>query len=207
MEPTAEKNYSKLEWLFFMVIVPVLFISILTVILLWFLDVDVKEKVLNGLNQVPVIEKLIPDVPVPVTPVSTSNTSSTTNPQLEKAVADLKTNLGDKDSQIKQLQTDIANKDLEITQLKQQIKDILAQNESNQKTNQNQQEEWSNLAKIYANMNPKNAANIIANLEVQQAAKVLSQMSVESQSLILEKMDPKVAAKLSTNLKSMTVVN
>jgi len=202
MEPTAEKNYSKLEWLFFMVIVPVLFITILSVILLWFLDYDVKGKILTSLNQVPVIEKIIPDSYVTQ---STKQTSAKPDPQQEKMMQELKSALDQKNAELKKLQTDNSSKQAEIDQLNRQLEKLNKQNQIKSTTDQSNQQEWANLAKIYSNMEPANAASILANLNEQDAANILSQMSVDSKSLILEKMDPKKAANLSMKLKVVSV--
>ncbi|WP_339063321.1 MotE family protein [Tepidibacillus marianensis] len=202
MEPTAEKNYSKLEWLFFMVIVPVLFITILSVILLWFLDYNVKEKILTSLNQIPVIEKLIPDSQVNQS--AKQNAVSNPNPQLEKTIQELKSTLDQKNSDLKQLETDNSTKQAEIDQLKQQMTDLANQTQKKSTTDQTNLQEWINLAKVYSNMDPMNASSILANLNEQDAANILSQMSVDNKSFILEKMDPKKAASLSLKLKTTT---
>ncbi|MFV9509857.1 MotE family protein [Tepidibacillus sp. LV47] len=199
MKPTAERNYSKLEWFFYIVIIPILFITILSIILLWFLDFDVKGKILTYLNQIPVIEKIIPDSQV--NPQLNGNNAPNQNAQWEQTIQELKTTIEQKNNQIKQLESNIKTKDTELAQLKQQLNDVTKQIETN--TTLKQEQVWADLGKIYENMNPKNAANILSNLDEQEAANIINQMSVESKSSILEKMDPKKAASISTKLKGL----
>ena len=192
MGPTAERNYSKLEWFFYIIILPIIFISILTVTLLWFLDFD--NEILEKLNHIPVIEKLIDDEQFNNNDILSINNSKE---QFLETIDTLKKTITDKDSVIAETEKKVTLKDEEINLLKQQIEDLEAKLEAKKSLEQSRQERMAELAKIYANMNPQNAANIISNLSYEEAILILEQMNVDSKSSILEKMDQEKAAELT----------
>jgi len=197
-QPTAEKGYSRLEWFFYIIVLPVLFISILTIVLLWFLDYDLKGKVLMTLNEIPYVEKLIDDQQFNNYDNLTINNSKE---QLEATIAELKNTLTNSQLALTQVENQTANKDQQIAELQEQIDDLLAQLSVKNTSEKTREEEIAELAKVYANMNPKNAAGIIASLDATEALLILSQMSVDTKSAILEKMDLQTAAELSILLK------
>lgn len=198
MEPTAERNYSKLEWIIYIVILPLIFISILTITLLWFLDYDVKSKILMTLNQVPLIEKLIDDDKLIKEEISISDGMSE---NLKVKVSDLENTLTEKDSILAENEQKLIKQDEEIKKLNQQIEELQAQLQVENVSAQTRDQEIAELAKVYANMSAKSAANIISELGYEEAALVLGQMNTESKSKILEKMEPKQAADISILLK------
>lgn len=197
MEPITDKNYSKLEWMFYIIILPVMFISILTGVLLWLLDYDMKTKFLETLNQIPVIEKLIDEENIN----SNSELPSLNKEQLQLKIEELSVTLNEKNQTLSLVEKEVFTKDEEINQLKEQVKILEEQLKKKIVSDQNREAEIADLAKIYANMNPKNAANIISNLTSTEAVMIFAQMSVEAKSKILEKMDPVKAADLSILLK------
>ncbi|MFT9487536.1 MotE family protein [Tepidibacillus infernus] len=198
MEPAEQQSYGKLEWFFYIVILPVLFIAILTGILLWALDYDVKEKIYSALNRVPYIEKLVPsESNIPTQDQKVNNK----NPELETQIKELKASLSEKNNSIQQLEQSITTKDVEIQKLNRQIVDLTKQVDEKKFSDQSREQDIANLAKIYTNMSPKSAANIISNLSNSEAVLILAQMNLDAKSQILEKMNPDKAADLSILLK------
>lgn len=198
MEPSSERNYSKLEWLFYIIILPVLFVSIITITLLWFLDYDVKTNLLKAFNKVPGIEKLIYDEQTIEDGYMSTNPSKE---EMQLTLEELRKSLNEKDILLTQAEEDALDKDEEIARLNAQVKELEAKLNEKNTSDKAREDEIAELAKVYSNMNPKNAANIISNLSTEEAALILSQMTVDSKSKILEKMDPKSAANILILLK------
>lgn len=198
MEPSSERNYSKLEWFFYIIILPVLFVSIITITLLWFLDYDVKTGLLKAFNKIPVIEKLIDDEQFIEDGYISTNPSKE---EMQITLEELKKTLDEKNTMLTKAEEDALDKDEEIARLNAQIDELEAKLDEKNISDVEREEEIAELAKVYSNMNPKNAANIISNLSVEEAVLILSQMNVDSKSKILEKMDPKTAADISILLK------
>lgn len=198
MSQETEKGYSKIEWLFYIIILPIIFISILTVVVLWFLDYDVKEKVFMALNNVPVIEKLIDDEQFTEVNYVNKNLSKD---ELQFQVDELKITLNEKNQVISQNDIIISAKDEEIILLNEQIDALKIEINEKNTSEKTREQEIADLAKIYENMNPKNAANIISYLSLEESALILKSMSLEAKSSILEKMDQRKAADISILLK------
>ncbi len=189
MEASPERTNSKLEWFFFIFILPVLFISLLAFILLWFLDYDLKENVFASLNQVPVIEKIIPDGEN-----SKPVDSQTMITNLQKAV-------NQKDQSVLQLEAELKAKEEEMLKLQQRIEGLEQENKTVLLEEEERIEDLKKLAKVYENMSAKNAAKILEELSYEEAVLIFGQMGLEPKSKILEKMDPKKSADLSVLLK------
>lgn len=198
MEPSSERNYSKLEWLFYIIILPILFVSIITITLLWFLDYDVKTNLLKAFNKVPGIEKLIDDEQIIEDGYMSTNPSKE---EMQLTLEELRKSLNEKDMLLTRAEDDALDKDEEIARLNAQVKELEAKLNEKNTSDKAREDEIAELAKVYSNMNPKNAANIISNLSTEEAVLILSQMTVDSKSKILEKMDPKSAANISILLK------
>lgn len=198
MEPTYEKNYSKLEWVFYIIILPILFVSIITITLLWFLDYNVKLKFLEAFNKIPGIEKLIDDEQFNDRGYISSNPSKE---ELQVTLEELKKTLDEKNNLLIQAEVHMLEKDEEIASLNTQIDGLGDRLNEKNVSELEREEEIAELAKVYSNMSSKSAANIISNLSTEEAILILSQMSVDSKSKILEKMDPKLAADISIRLK------
>ncbi len=193
MKPHMERSYSKLEWFFYIIVLPVIFISILIITLLWFFDYNVKNTILSTLNKVPVVEKFIDDSQLN----NNNGLSINNNEQLQKTIIDLKNTITDNNTILKEEGIKISAKNEEIGKLNDQIKELQAKLNEKATSEQTREQEITNLAKLYSNMNPQNAANIISNLTTNEAILVLGKMNIDSKSKILEKMDQKKAANLS----------
>jgi len=186
METTAEKKHSKLEWMFYIIVLPLLFISILSGILMWFLGYDVKTNALQVLNKVPVIEKLIDDKQFE----KQTEVTKTVDPIIK-----LQDTLREKEETIIEYQNMVDKKEKELKLLDQKLSDVL---ENQLKLKQDQTESLNtndkDLAKLYSNMNVKSAASILSTLSNDEAVQILSQLNMETKGQIVEKMDPSKAA-------------
>ncbi|MGD9677117.1 MAG: MotE family protein [Vulcanibacillus sp.] len=200
MSQGVEKSYSKLEWILYIIILPILFISILTVVVLWFLDYDVKGKIFSVLNKVPVIEKLIDDDYY----ADKDNTNINLNiDDLQFQLENMKETLNVSNQTIESFESTVTKKDDEINELYLRIAELEKQISEKNLSEITREQEIAELGKVYANMNPQNAAKIISYLETEEAALILKSMNIEAKSNILEKMDVEEAAKISILLKDL----
>ncbi len=198
MSQATDKGYSKIEWLFYIIILPIIFISILTLVVLWFLDYDVKQKVFLELNKIPVIEKLIDDEQFNEVGYINKNLSID---ELHFQIDELKTTLNKINMDISLNENIILAKDEEILLLNEQIDAMQIEISEKNISQKTREQEISDLTKIYENMNPKNAASIISYLSLEESVLIMKSMSLEAKSSILEKMDQKIAADISILLK------
>jgi flagellar motility protein MotE (MotC chaperone) len=192
-----EREYSRWEWFFYMILIPALFASLLGGVLLSLLGVDVLGKILNWGNTIPYVEKVVPDP----SPESVSKEVA-----LDKQVTTLQQEQVKSKQTITSLQEEATKKDATIQALQKQVQDLQKTMEDKRTTDEERQKQYQDLAKLYTTMSPKNAASIVENLSLQESVTVLTKMKPEQRAAILEKMDPKKAADISILLKD-TVVN
>ena len=196
-----EREYSKLELFFYMILIPALFASLLGGVLLSFLGVNVLGNVLQWANSIPYVEKMIPDE-------YASGEAETAEPE-EKAsqlLAEMQAEQAARLQQIASLQEETQKKDAAIQALEKQVQDLNKLLEEKRASEAERQQQYQDLAKVYTTMSAKNAAAIIQNLSLEESVAVLTMMKPQQRADILAKMDPKQAADISILLKD-TVVN
>lgn len=198
-EIQEEREYSKWEWFFYMIVIPALFASLLGGVLLSFLGVNVLGNVLQWANSIPYVEKIIPDEYVTAPDVDETE-------NLNQQLARLQAEQADSQQMIATLQGEAEKKDAMIQALEKQVQDLNKLLEDKRASEAERQQQYQDLAKVYTTMSAKNAAAIIQNLSVEEAVAVMTKMRPQERADILAKMDPKQAADISILLKD-TVVN
>lgn len=191
----AEKSYSKLEWFFYIIFLPLLFTVLLTVILLYFMGYDTLNTALKWGNSVPVVERVLPE-PKPE-PGEMADQASIN----ENRVKDLRTENAQKEQTITELRSEVQAKEQSIKELENQIEELNASLEEKKTDEDQRQQEIGQLAQLYASMRPGNVAPILENLTMNEAVLMLEAMSNNDRSDILSEMNPQTAADLSILLK------
>jgi len=198
-EIQEERAYSKWEWFFYMILIPALFATLLGGVLLTLLGVNVVGKALAWANTIPYVETIVPDTAV-------DSAQADPEADLEKQVVTLQTELAKNKQTIDAFQTETQKKDATIQALQKQVGDLQKMLEDKRSTEEERQQQYAELAKLYTTMSPKDAAAIIENLSMEESVTVLTKMRPEQRADILSKMDAKKAADISILLKD-TVVN
>ncbi|OAJ75409.1 hypothetical protein AYJ08_04590 [Brevibacillus sp. SKDU10] len=195
-EIQEEREYNRLEWLLYIIVIPALFASLLAGILASLLGYDVVGSVKDWLNNIPYVEKLIPD---------DTPTSQTVEGSKEDSKTETKAQVNEEAAKSKQaadqLQKEVSQKDSTIAALQKQIANLQKATEEKRIEEEERQKQFQDLAKIYSSMSAKNAAAIVSNLSKEEAVVVLSKMKTDEQAQLLAKMDPKKAADISILLK------
>ncbi|GAB7388220.1 hypothetical protein BSNK01_20570 [Bacillaceae bacterium] len=201
MASTEEKAYSKTEWLFYIIILPLAFTLMLTLILLQMLGYNMAGTLLDLGNKIPYVEKLIPDR---ATEAGAATADEDDDPDILKeklALADR--TIVEQRKQIDQLQEKISERESEIQRLEAELAKMKQdmQQKTEQEAQQEREKDLKELSALYASMSPSKAAPILENLTLEEALLVLRAMDNEARADILEKMDPRRAADLSILLK------
>lgn len=197
-EIQEEREYGKWEWFFYMIVIPALFASLLGGVLLSLLGVNVLGNVLHWAKSIPYVEKLVPDQYAEVP-------GSDPKEELNKQVSTLQNDRTKSQQAVSSLKEETAKKDATIQALEKQVQDLQKQMESKRATEEERQQQYTDLAKVYTTMSAKNAAAIIENLSLEESAAVMTKMKSGQRADILAKMDPKKAADLSIMLKDQVV--
>lgn len=190
MEQEAHR-YGKLEWILYIVVLPLLFTALLSGIILQFLGVDVTGKIVSAARAVPVVNQVLPQEEQPANA-----------PTLEQEQAKQLQELQDKTQALEktkaQLEEDLVKKNAEIEKLNKQLED-LKKKEKEETAKQPVKDPVKERAQVYAEMSPAKAAAIISQLSVTEAKQLLSKMSSDQQAAILEKMEPAIAARMMSS--------
>lgn len=197
-EIQEEREYGRWEWFFYMIVIPALFASLLGGVLLSLLGVNVLGNVLHWANSIPYVEKLVPDE-------YATAPDSEEQPNMDKQVATLQQDHAKNQQQITALKEESAKKDATIAALEKQLDDVNQAMEDKRATEEERQKQFTDLAKVYTTMSPKNAAAIIENLKLEESVTVMTKMKPAQQADILAKMEPKKAADISILLKDSVV--
>ena len=179
-EIKEEKSPGIFQKLFYLVLIPLLFVVAILLIIATYTNFNVFEKVSE----------------------ITQSLSLSSGEKSEEATIDF-------DQKIVELEAEIKEKDVEIEQLKSQLEKANLQAEQNlakQQQLQNQIEsleiqqkeskkEFNEIISAFKQMSAKSAAPIIMEMSDEKALKILSNMDSKTLSAILSKMDPEEAAR------------
>ena len=198
-EIQEEREYSKWEWFFYMIVIPALFASLLGGVLLSFLGVNVLGNVLQWANSIPYVEKIVPDE------YAAATSEAEKEEDLNQQLAQLQQEQADSQQEIATLQGEAEKKNATIQALEKQVQELNNMLEAKQATEEERQQQYQELAKVYTTMQAKNAAAIIQNLSLEEAVAVMTKMRPTERADILAKMDPKQAADISILLKDSVV--
>ncbi|MFD2371298.1 MotE family protein [Brevibacillus sp. GCM10020057] len=197
-EIQEEREYGRWEWFFYMIVIPALFASLLGGVLLSLLGVNVLGNVLHWASTVPYVEKLVPDK-------YAAAPGSDPKEELTKQVSTLQNEHLKSQQALSSLKDETAKKDSTIQALEKQVEDLKKQLEDKRTSEEERQQQFADLAKVYTTMSPKNAAAIIENLSLEESVAVMTKMKPNQRADILAKMDPKKAADISIMLKDSVV--
>ncbi|ASS75647.1 hypothetical protein CIG75_12040 [Tumebacillus algifaecis] len=180
----AEHRYSKMEWLFYIIILPLLFTALLSGIILQFLGFDVTGKIANAAREIPVVSSFLPEEEETVTGQPSADAEK------QKRIQELQDKVTALESEKQQTESDLKKKDGEIARLKAKLAEFET------KTDKTQKDPILAQAEVYADMKPSKAALVLSQLSVTEAKQLLSKMSSSAQAAILEQMEPAIAAKI-----------
>ncbi|WCN39095.1 MotE family protein [Aneurinibacillus uraniidurans] len=202
-EIAEEQSYSKMEWFFYIIFIPLLFTLVLSAIIAQMFGYNVVGMLAKGLNQVPVVEKLIPDSAVPNSK-KTTQTETTTAKQDTRA-DDLQKQIDLKNKEIDKLKQaqGTENNTQDQMQNQNQAQDPAAAQALKQKAEEERLKKTKQLAKIYTSMSAGKAAPILEKMPPAEAAILLQAMKAEDRSAIMAKMNPKIAADMTVLMKQM----
>lgn len=184
----TEKDYSKIQWFIFVILIPLLFAITLSLVILTVAGMNVFDLAKKYGEKVPVISSMIDD----------ENDKATSD---ENSVFQLKATVEDQKATIANFEAQITEKDETIKALQEEVKKLTEelQQIKNEKNKVNKSIE--DIASMYAEMSSKNAAAILTELENEEAVDILLEMDNEARGAIFSKMEPIKAAELTRLLK------
>lgn len=200
MENGDEKKHGRLEWMFYMILLPLLFTAILTGILLWFIGYDVKGILQNWGNSIPYVEKIVPGASPDAQKAAPAAPAVDEMEIWKKKNAELNLKLKEQQQDQEKLKKAVEEQDGKVQQLQQENEQLKQMVEEEKEKKQQQEEKRKEMAELYTAMSPSKAAPILEQLPIPQTVEILKSMGTEERGAVLAKIDPVIAAKITTEL-------
>lgn len=179
-----EKSYSKIQWFFLVIFIPIVFTAILAGVILSLLGVNVIEKAKDAVASVPFVADYVA-------------------PEEEEEpvdVAAFEQTIAEQQAEVERLQSELTSKEEEISQLEMELVQLAESQTIERELAAREEQELEDIAKTYEAMSAKNAAAIISDLPIEEALLHISQVSIDVRADILGKMDSELAAELMSRL-------
>ncbi|GAA0365068.1 hypothetical protein GCM10008968_21100 [Bacillus horti] len=199
-----EKPYGRLQWVFYIVLVPALFTLILVGIIFTFLGYNVIDATKSFFQNIPVVSALFNSEDDETEGVA-EETEPTIN--LEEELAQKDTELEGVQTELIALKSDLQQREMKILELEQTIEEMTVQEEQNVISAKERTKQIRELAQLYGGMSAKRAAAILENLTLTEAALIIREMDSQQRSGILTRFDPAFAAQLTVTLQELDTVD
>ena len=175
------KGYGVFQWIIFMIVIPLLFALLVTLIVMTVAGINVLEKA----KELPVISQIMDEE------------SADNGKENNERVALLKEEAKQKDVKIQELEKELEQSKREVEELlteKDRLELEIQKMKEQEKEKEEKKAQDRSIISTYESMSPKNVANILVNLTDDEAVEILSEMSTDQQADILEKLPPETAA-------------
>lgn len=201
MESEVEKTHGKLEWFLYMIMLPVMFTVILTAILLQFLGYNIKGELFKWGNSIPYVEKVIPGSnPKPLAEASAPPKVTDEIEASRKQNHELTQKLKQEQEQLRKVEAEMETKDVQIVQLQSEIGQLKRQIEEAKKAQEEKSNPDRDVAQLYTSMSPSKAAPILEAMPMNEVVKIVKVLKQDERSAILAKLNPTIAAKITSEL-------
>lgn len=201
MESGTENKYGKLEWFLYMILLPIMFTVILTAILLQFLGYNIKGELFKWGNSIPYVEKVIPGSnPKPLPEASAKSKATEQVEASKKQINELTQKLKQGEEQLRKADAEVKAKDDQIVEMQIQMGQLRRQLEETKKTQGDKATPDQQVAQLYKSMSPSKAAPILAAMPMNEVVTIIKAMKQDERSAILAKLDPTIAANITSEL-------
>lgn len=196
-ELEAEKTYSGLErFMFFLT--PILFTLVLVGVLLTLFSPDVRSRMLEAANRVPLLERIVPDPPADK---GTLSENAIYEKNHSEKITELESLLAAKDAELAELAGVRAELEQTVAQLEARIEELTQASAERQLSDEEYQARISELASMFGQISPSKAAPILENMTMDEMVLIMDAMRPEIRVTVMEKMTPSVAAEATVRLK------
>ncbi|MBJ6363380.1 MotE family protein [Paenibacillus sp. GCM10012307] len=201
-----ERSYSIFERLLFF-ITPLLFTIILLAVILAAFSPDIRGRMLDVGNQIPLVGKLLPDGPAKAKLAEDTNEESgEKTAAASEQVKNLQSELAVKEAELNRVLGEQSAQEAKILELQSKVNELTQNAENPELTGEQYTAEIKDLASMYTKMAPNKAAPILQNMELPEMVLILNAMRTEDRAKVMEKMTPKIAADATMLMKDSVSV-
>ncbi|CAM4248374.1 MotE family protein [Paenibacillus tarimensis] len=196
-----EKGYSGMErFMFFLT--PILFTLVLLGVLMTLFNIDLRNKFLEIGNKVPVLEKVLPEVPKdPNAQVEESDTETQAAEVDSNRVKELEKKLAEKEAEVAKLSADLEGQEQAVSELQAKLDEMDKVGTVQQQSDEEYQARISGLANMFGQLSASKAAPILQSMTLEEMVLIMDAMRPDVRASIMEKMNPKIAAEATVMLK------
>lgn len=201
-------SYSALERFLIWFVIPFVFTAVLLFVLLSIFDYDIKSSIQKALHNTPVIGMIVP-APKEKAVVTSDGKAPTSEQSIktkDEEITKLNARVAELQAALQKADSTTEKKDLSLKEGQAKIADLEEKLKNKTQTEDEYNAQITQLANMYAKMNPTKAAPIIEALTPKEMVLVFSMMKADSRGAILEKMDAAKAAEASIGLKDVVPV-
>lgn len=188
-------GYSKLQWFFFVVIIPLIFALIVYSVIMTFMGKSVVDQVKSIGSHVPFVSSLLDEK-------NESETSQKDKDKLENEIERLTANIHEQEQVLLELENKLLEKDDELVDAKETILKLEKQLENADEVEGTESKSVKETAKMLLSMSPKDAASIISEMQNSEVIPVLQEMKASDSGRIVAKLEPQRASTLMKELLS-----
>ncbi|MNH99266.1 MgtE intracellular N domain protein [compost metagenome] len=201
----GSSSYSALERFLIWFLIPFVFTAVLLGVLLSIFDYDIKSSIQKALHDIPLIGSVVP-APKEKEIISTTGKGQTVEQNLQskdEEIAKLNAKLAELQASLQKSDSSSGQKDLALKEAQAKNSALEEQLQAKTQTDEEYNNQITQLANLYAGMTPSKAAPIMENLTLKERVLVFSMMKAGDRGGVLEKMDPKIAAETSIGIKDL----
>ncbi|MCA1053513.1 MotE family protein [Rossellomorea aquimaris] len=181
LEGKETESGSRLQWIVFVIFIPLLFAITIALIVMTVAGINVFEKA----QSIPIVAKVLP------------SDHKQEQEQLQSRITSLQASIEDKESTISQLQNEMDASQEENEKLQATIDQQKLEMEELRQIGEENKRAFKEVVSTFESMSAKSAAPVLLKMESQDAVKILSNIKPDQLADILEKMPPEDAARLT----------
>lgn len=183
-EYTQEKKTGKFQWFVLVILIPLIFAVMLSLIVATIAGVNVFDMAQKYTKDIPVISSVIPN--------------SDDEKSAENGSPELQAEIEDQKAQIESLEGKLTSREETIEELNQKVADLTNQLNEENKSREERSELLKKMSSSFQEMDAEQAAPIIANLDQNVAISLLENIPNQERGLIFAEMNPEQAANLTS---------
>ncbi|NMO96159.1 MotE family protein [Paenibacillus lemnae] len=182
-------------------LIPIIFTIVLVGVLLTLFNINFRSGVMEFANKIPIVKDWVPD-PVLTAEEKKEKEEKEKENNSEAAIEKLQQQLSEQEKALNELTEQKEAQENKAAELQAQLDEMQNQAAAGEVTEADLYlKQITDLAKMYASMNPSKAAPIIESLTNEEMVLILGEMKSSPRAAILEKMNPQKAADATMLLK------
>ncbi|MBN8191461.1 MotE family protein [Bacillus sp. NTK074B] len=183
IEEEKKDSYSRLQRFIFIILIPLLFAITFALVIMTFAGINIFEKAQTISSDIPFLAKVIPSNDVE------------DRKQLQEKIITLNASIEDQKAKMAQLQSELDQKDNSNEQFQATIQQQKEELEELRQIGEENKRAFKEVVSTFETMSAKSAAPVLMEMEDEKAMKILSSIKPDTLADILEKMPPEDAAR------------